>query len=162
MLPEDADKGMTVFLRDTDSTLILMDYAIVGYFKSAITALKSENGIAQVKSKVGTYLFVEPRAIPIYQEGDPVVEPDDVLERPLRAETMKGPRVSLAASELVKDPWEITITVRLLENEGTAKSKRLTFDAVEDALDYGALKGLGQWRNGGYGRFTWERVDEKR
>lgn len=32
-------------------------------------------------------------------------------------------------------------------------------DAVVECLDYGALRGLSQWRNSGKGRFTWERID---
>lgn len=31
-------------------------------------------------------------------------------------------------------------------------------DAVREWLDYGALRGFGQWRNSGKGRFTWEEV----
>jgi hypothetical protein len=31
---------------------------------------------------------------------------------------------------------------------------------VEEWLDYGCLRGLGQWRNSGKGRFFWERIDE--
>ena len=30
-----------------------------------------------------------------------------------------------------------------------------------EALDYGAFKGLGQWRNGQNGRFMWEVVKEE-
>ena len=41
---------------------------------------------------------------------------------------------------------------------GKAKSKALTFDVIEEALDYGAFKGLGQWRNGQNGRFKWQRI----
>lgn len=31
-------------------------------------------------------------------------------------------------------------------------------DAVREWLDYGMLRGLGQWRNSGKGRFTWEEI----
>ena len=30
--------------------------------------------------------------------------------------------------------------------------------AVEEWLDYGAARGIGQWRNSGKGRFTWEEL----
>ena len=30
--------------------------------------------------------------------------------------------------------------------------------AVREWLDYGQLRGLGQWRNSGKGRFTWEEL----
>ena len=159
MLPDD-ERGVTVFLRRLgDDALSMMDYVLVGYLKSACKSLSAQNGIQQAESKVGTYVFVEPRTIPILRNGEPVIEEDSVLERPLRAQTMQGPRVALASSEQVDDPWTLEFSIRLLINEGTAKSKPVTWEAIEDALDYGRLKGLGQWRNGGYGRFTWERVD---
>ena len=71
--------------------------------------------------------------------------------------TAQGPRVTLAGSEFVKD-WMVEIEVSLLENKETAKGKAITWAVVEDALDYGRLSGLGQWRNGGFGRFTWEQI----
>jgi hypothetical protein len=33
-------------------------------------------------------------------------------------------------------------------------------DTVMEWLDFGELNGLGQWRNGSYGRFTYEIIDE--
>lgn len=77
-----------------------------------------------------------------------------------RLADLLGERVTLAASELVEDPWEITIEMTLIPNNGTAKSESLTWDAIEAALDYGAFHGLGQWRNADYGRFMWEQVEE--
>jgi hypothetical protein len=29
---------------------------------------------------------------------------------------------------------------------------------VREWLDYGRLRGIGQWRNSGRGRFTWEEI----
>lgn len=161
LIPADTanERGLTVFMRrEGDGALCVMDYTLVGFFKGACKALSAENGIKQSDSKIGTYLFVEPRVIPIMRDCQPVYETAGVLERPLRAQTMQGPRVTLTASEQVDAPWEMEIVVKLIANEGTGKSKPVTWDAVEGALDYGALKGLGQWRNGGWGRFTWERM----
>lgn len=33
--------------------------------------------------------------------------------------------------------------------------------AVAEWFDYGALRGLGQWRNSGKGRYLWDWLDEK-
>ena len=33
-------------------------------------------------------------------------------------------------------------------------------DMVRECLDYGAMRGLGQWRNSGKGRFVWDLLDE--
>ena len=155
-------RGLTVFLRDDeDGKLILLDYMQRGYFKGTLEAIVAQTGIKQVRSKVDRYLFVGPRRIPILRDGEPIYEEDDQIERPLRAETMRGPRVSLAASEAIDAGWTVEFTVTLLPNPETKASKALTWDAVEMALDYGKFQGLGQWRTGGNGRFTWERIDDE-
>jgi hypothetical protein len=79
-------------------------------------------------------------------------KPDGRLERPLRANTPQGPRVSLVSSDYVDAGVEFEITITLLPH------KELKWKIVEQLLDYGKLKGLGQWRNGGWGRFEWEKV----
>jgi hypothetical protein len=48
------------------------------------------------------WLFVSPRLIPILRNGEPIKEADGVFQRPLRAETMRGPRVTLACSEKIE------------------------------------------------------------
>ena len=64
--------------------------------------------------------------------------------------TMQGERVCLASSEQIMDPWQITFSVSLLPNNGSKVSSNITFDDIELALDYGELRGIGQFRNGGY------------
>lgn len=158
LLPEGLDeKGLTVFLRDPKTgALALMDYVIKGYFKEALKVC--DNGIKSVASKVDNYMFVEPRMLPVQKKDVLIKNPDVVFERALRAMTMQGPRTALAASECVYAPWEIEFTVTLLANSATKMSKALSFDAIEQALTYGRFKGLGQWRNGGYGKFVCERI----
>ena len=117
--------------------------------------------VAQERAKVDKFLFVAPRRIPLRRNGAYITDEDDQLERPLRASTAKGERVALAASEMVEDPWSLAFEVTLLPNNATAKSRALTWDVVEMALDYGRYCGLGQWRNGGYGRFVWKRIEDK-
>ena len=155
------EKGLTVFYRDRQDQLCMMGYQIKGFFKGALLALKAQCKIAAPKSKIDNLVFVEPRYIPIKRDGKPLRDEDDILERPLRAQTAQGERVSLAASELIEDPWQITIEVTMLPNAGTAKSEALSWDVIETALDYGVYHGLGQWRNADWGRFTWERLDEE-
>ena len=158
-LPENIEeKGLTVFLRD-DGALCLSDYVMKGFLKEALNALKAQLGIVAPASKVDNYVLITPAYLRFTKGGAPVTQPDEVFERPLRAMTMQGPRVSLTASETIDAGWELTFTVTLLENPSSPKSRALTFDLIEEAFDYGAFKGLGQWRNGQNGRFTWERVD---
>lgn len=156
----DDEKGLTVFLRhpQTEGPMVY-DYTIRGFFKDVINTLASQTGVLGAKSKVDKYLFVNPRHIPLMNTtGQRVQTTDGIYERSLRAMTAQGPRVTLAGSEYVKD-WMLEIEVSLLENKETAKGKPITWAVVEDALDYGRLSGLGQWRNGGFGRFTWKQID---
>ena len=155
------ERGLTVFLRnEEDDSLMMLNYMVRGFFKGSLEAMVAQTGVKQPRSKVDRYLMVGPRRIVIKRDGEPVYEEDDQLERPLRAETMQGPRVTLTASEQIDLPWEIDIEVMLLPNAETKLSKALTWENVEDALDYGAFQGLGQWRTGGNGCFTWERVKD--
>lgn len=154
-------RGLSVFARDPEKNdqVILLDYMVRGFFKSALAALQKQLGVKSYKSKVDKYLFVYPRRIPLLRNGMPIYEEDDEYERPLRADTPKGPRVGLQSSERIDTPWSIDIEIRLIANDKTAKSESLTWKAVETALDYGALSGLGQFRNASYGTFSWERMD---
>lgn len=101
------------------------------------------------KSVIDSTIFVFPRKIALQMpEGGKV----DVLERPLRAETMQGPRVALAKSETVPEGTKLVIKVKFLVD-----ATKKTF---EEWLDYGALRGIGQWRNGSFGRFCWKELPE--
>lgn len=155
------EKGLTVFTRNERDQLCLMGYQIKGFFKAALLALKGQIKISAPKSKIDTLVFVEPRYIPILRNGAPLRDEDDVLERPLRAQTMQGERVTLAASEQIDAPWSIEIEISMMPSNGTKLSEALTWDVIETALDYGAYHGLGQWRNADYGRFIWQRLDEE-
>ena len=153
--------GVTVFARDKQDRICLMAHQIKGFFKEALKAVSSQAGIAAVKGKVDTLLFVEPRFIPITRDGAPLREEDEMLERPLRAETRQGPRTALQSSEMLNDPWEVELEMTLVPNKGSGKSNALTWAEVELALQYGAYHGLGQWRNAGYGSFRFERVEDE-
>lgn len=145
-VPEGEESGYTGFFTKEDG-IYLMDYHIKGFLKEAGNILKDSLGLKNLKNKIDNYLFVFPREIRLKDK------PDGVLERPLRAMTMQGPRVSLAKSDYVNGNLSFKIKIMVLAH------KEITQDLVEKLFNYGALKGLGQWRNGSYGRFTWERVE---
>ena len=168
--PDYADletKGLTVFQLDPKSgALTLNARHIRGFFKETIRNLQEELGILMAASKVDRYLFADPRLI-ILQRPDkdgvlqPIMEDDGRYERPLRITNRGGiDETTITASEQVYDPWVIDVELTLFPNKGTTRSKALTWDAVETALDYGRFNGLGQFRTGGYGRFTWERLND--
>lgn len=159
-LPADqlALRQMTVFHRDTDNQPILFDYQIKGFLKEAIGILcelpdyadikfgKSKLSKYTFKRLVDNYIFVSPRKLRL-SEGTGAN-----CVRPLKAETPKGERVSLATSETVPAGATFECEIKSLVG-GTAID-----DLIRDALNYGQLKGLGCWRNSGKGRFEWEKI----
>ncbi|HPE06283.1 MAG TPA: hypothetical protein PLW50_01025 [Smithellaceae bacterium] len=72
---------------------------------------------------------------------------DGVLERPIRAQTMQGPRVSLIRSDAILQGKELGFTLNLIPH------KELNKDLLKELLEYGMFNGLGQWRSGSYGQF---------
>ncbi len=147
------EKGKTVFPRLDDGTPFVYDYQIKGFFKDACGMLarvpgKKSAGIKAYKKIIDGLIFVEPRTIPFLNYG----EIKD-CQRPLRAQTAQGERVSLANSEEIGAGAQLEFEVICLDE----KHEKL----VEEWLDYGKLRGLGQWRNSGKGRFVWERLDER-
>ena len=162
-VPEEVEsRGWTGFYEDSDGHPILMDYQFKGFLKNAANILKgvvgtktvkvknpkegesptkTEKGVANLKSHLENTVFVFPRYI---QLADKV---DDVLERPLRAMTMQGPRVSVMRSDMINPGREYMFELRVLE--GSVVTEKV----LRDILSYGELTGLLQWRNGGYGRF---------
>ena len=82
--------------------------------------------------------------------------PDGELERPLRAMTAKGERVTVMRSDYVDAGTEIEFGLKCIKN-----SKGLDLDVLNLCLQFGEYIGLGQWRgSGGYGSFTLESFDE--
>lgn len=156
-IEENLDKGTTVFYRN-ENGLIMKGYQVKGFLKAAAKALKDQLNLKNYLSKVDTFVFVVEKNIPIMRDGKQLTEPDGYLERPQRCETAQGPRVSLAKSEEINAPWYIDVTIRVIENEKTAKSSSIDMDMVEDFLDYGEMSGLLQWRNAGHGTFTYKEL----
>lgn len=139
---EREESGWTTFLRDKERGLYVYDYYVKGFFKNAANVLKSDLKIKNLRSKVSDLLFVTPRKIYLNCK-----EPDFILERPLRAQTAQGPRITLAKSDAIKAGKIIEFDVILLTAKGELKP-----DIIEKLLEYGKLQGFGQFRNGGYGR----------
>jgi len=157
----DGDQKSTVFPRTPDGIPCFWDYQIRGFFKDSCAALArlgntDENGkkipltksgkLKAFKKIIDGNIFVSPRQIPINFDGD-----ISWCERPLRADTPQGPRVALARSEQIPVGATLTFQVLLLEDSH--------LDVLKEWLNYGHLRGLGQWRNSGMGRFKHEIVD---
>lgn len=145
-----SDKAMTVFPR-VDGKPVFYDYQIKGFFKDTCGGLRkvkdsSSSKIKAYKKEIDKLIFPEPRTIPILFDGE-IKE----CQRPLRAQTAQGERVSLAMSEEIPAGATCEFTVVCLCDDH--------IDVVRDWLDYGRFSGIGQWRNSGKGRFRWEEIE---
>lgn len=142
------DKAMTVFPKENGKPFFY-DYQIKGFFKDACSALSrvpdtKSNKLKAYKKVIDGLVFPKPRKITVqFPNGDTLGN----CQRPLRAQTAQGERVALANSETIPAGSKIEFDI-LLMDDGHEK-------LVNEWLDYGQLKGLGQWRNSGKGRFEW-------
>lgn len=157
-----ADKGMTVFPRNENDEPVLYDYQVKGFFKDSCGMLgriggKTETGkkkavnesgkLTAYKKVIDGLIFVEPRMIPIHLSGE-MTE----CQRPLRAQTAQGERVSLANSEEIPAGSWCEFDIVLFDE---AHEK-----VVIEWLNYGRMRGIGQWRNSGHGKFKYDLYDE--
>jgi len=144
------EKGWTGFHNFPDGSPLIYDYAIKGFFKDACSSLKKVEGshsakLTAFKKVIDGLVFIEPRQIPL-------VLPDGsslgILERPLRAQTAQGERITLARSDTCPVGTMMDFTILVLGGVSEA--------LLMEWLDYGKWKGLGQWRNAAWGRFSYE------
>ena len=146
---KEIQKGTTIFHRNTDDQPVIYDYQIKGFFKDACGMLRRVVGtrskaLKAYKKEIDGLVFVTPRrALLVLPEGGVM----DFNTRPLRAQTAQGERVSLARSEQAPIGTTVEFEVSCLRDG--------LLPLVEEWLDYGKLRGLGQWRNASYGRFTY-------
>lgn len=164
---QDAEElGWTTFMKDeATGGLYFMDYTMKGFFKDTVQTLMSimeEEGkkasvpkIPAYKSWINRLAFPMPRKLFIHKpDGTVYTEPDGVLERPLKAMTMQGPRVSLAKSDLIRAGAYVDFKMTILPND-----KKITQELFQQCLSHGELSGFAQFRaSGGYGRFTWMKL----
>lgn len=152
------EKMTTIFAKDDEGRPILWNYQVKGFFKEACAMLQRMKGeeCARESLKLKAYKKVIDGTIePVGSDGIsrkiPLIMPEgaeiDILQRPLRASTAQGERIALASSEMLPEGTTATLTI-LTPNIYEA--------AVMEWLAYGRMHGMNQWRNAGYGRFTFE------
>ena len=144
------EKNMTVFPRTEDGVPFLYDYQIKGFFKDSCGGLRKASGTASSKIKaykkdIDRLIFPAPRRIPFENYGE-----IGRCQRPKRTSSPQGEFSSLAISEEIAPGATLTFTISMFSADYEA--------AVREWLDYGRFSGLGQWRNSGKGRFTWEEL----
>ena len=145
------EKSMTIFPKE-DGKPFLWDYQIKGFFKDSCGMMRKVSG--SVSSKIKAYkkeidglIFIKERKIPFRYDGE-----IGICQRPLRAQTAQGERIALSSSETIPAGATIEFEIECLVD--------FDMDAVIEWLDYGKLRGIGQWRNSGKGKFVWKSIDE--
>lgn len=146
-------KGRTVFPRLADGTPFLWDYQIKGFLKEAASFMRKLPGtecskVKAYKKEIDGLIFVHPRRIPIRFPS----ELEDDCQRPLRAQTPQGERISIADSVTVPAGSTMECEIVCLVDSDAA--------LVDECMSYGYEHGLGQWRNSGKGRFSCEEIEE--
>ena len=147
-VPEVDERGWTGFHGD-DHGLFVYDYQIKGFLKEAALSTREIHNVKNPVVKVERWVFVSPRRVYFLDGNSKVKEPHGVLERPLRAMTQLGPRVSLVRSDYLEAGVRLEFDLHIL-------SEQITTKMLEAIFDYGKWQGIGQWRGGGYGRFHYK------
>lgn len=148
------EKGVTGFHRLAEGQPAFYNYVIPGFFKEACSALRRIPDTLSAKVKahrqiIDTLIFVGPRQIPLTPPPGWSGEME-LFSRPLRAQTAQGERVAIAVSEMLPAGTTAEFQIEILGG--------VSSETVREWLDYGQRRGIGQWRNGSYGTFTWEIV----
>jgi hypothetical protein len=160
-LSDELDKGTTGFYRGVDGRPIFKSYQCKGFLKECADALNGiKVGNAELKAlrnKIEKAVFVSPIDLPIQNVTyHPTADNDKalpVLERPLRCMTMRGPRTSLARSEMINEAAWFTCNIQVVE----LPKINITEQLLRDILDYGTLNGFSAWRGSGvYGKIKYE------
>jgi hypothetical protein len=162
---EVTEKASTVFHKD-DKGLFLWDYQWRGHFKEVIGHLCELGEFSKLskwtyKRACDGAIFVSARRIYLMRDGQHIKQPDGTLQRPLRATTLQGDRVALARSEYCKAGTQCEFEVSIFESaDKKSPWYEINLDLIKSCMDLGVMKGTGQWRSGGYGRYTYEVIDE--
>lgn len=158
------ERGITVFFREDDKVAI-GDHMIYGFMKAAAEAisrtLPTKKGVmlhsaAYTESIINQHVRCQEEFLTY--DRDILRKSDGSINhkvRSIRVVTAQGPRVSIIKSEQI--PAGASVTFRLNVLDGSP----LTEEILRKLFDYGEICGLGQWRNAGYGTFTYTMKEVK-
>jgi hypothetical protein len=151
MLENKREAGTSTFFYQ-DGKPLIKNYQIKGFFKAACQAMRQADDskskeLKAYRSKIDCLIFVEPKLIFLnLPEGTGVT----MCQRPLRADTPQGPRVTLKSSESVPAGTWFEFEVTTLRAD--------LIPLIMEWLAYGEFSSLGEWRNSGCGRTKYEIV----
>lgn len=153
------ERGVTVFFRDSKGMPCIGDHMIYGFMKAASdaickTAAKAKGTVLQSNAYTASIINQHVRAETPFISFDQDISRNadkspNYLVRSIRVVTAQGPRVSIVKSEQMPAGTKLVFDLNVFPNSP------LTEDHLKQIFDYGQWSGLGQWRNAGYGMFTY-------
>lgn len=165
--PLDRYSGTVPFDKETAVyTPFIWNYQLRGMFKDSCGLLAKAKygesaGMSAFKKRIDGNIMVYPRRVALqlpesYLDNDYQEVPCDpknlrIVQRPLRASTPQGERVSIASSEEVPAGTRLKFVIEYLNPDDR--------DAIIEWLNYGSIHGIGAWRNSGRGTFRWRELN---
>lgn len=167
-LPELEMSGTTVFFRDDLGNVALGDHMIYGHLKAAAEAIgrtlpmkrgEPLNSIGFTQELINQHVRAYQGELSNSMISTGQKWGGGELQRSLRAKTAQGDRIALAKSETMDAGTEIKFQLKVFPGSPLLLIKEVhgeTKSVIEHLLSYGEWVGLGQWRNAGFGMFTYE------
>lgn len=154
-------RGTTVFFWNKKlQRPMIGDHMIYGFLKAATEAigrtLPRKHGtvlhsVAYTQSLINQHVRIDDQFLVF--DNDLKRNKDGstfYFQRSLRAQTAQGPRVSLVKSEVVEAGARLDFTLVVADNSP------ITEEVLHELFSYGRMTGLGQWRNAGWGMFSYQ------
>ena len=156
-ISDEIEKKTNGFLINDDDQPYILNYVIKGFFKSAcmnirrITGKKyKSHGVSMYQKKIKHLINIYPREIVVHlPEGIEL----DTYQRPCRANTPQGERISLKSSEMAPEGSTIEFEIEMFDES--------LEPAIREWLDYGLYCGLGEMRGNSFGSFEWADITDK-
>lgn len=155
--------GTTIFFWNKEKDRpMLGDHMVLGFLKASGEALsrcvkkgEKRRGIVMESSAYTSSLINQHvRCVDQFITVDSDVQRNEdgttyYHQRSLRVKTAKGDRTALAKSEVIPAGAKIEFTLKVLSGS------EITEEVLTKLFAYGELSGLGQWRNAGFGQFSY-------
>jgi hypothetical protein len=155
------NKKVKVFLRNQEGALCWSHHQIKGHLKEIVQYRLAETWLRNAISRfvdifpygwdIEKGISPEGDLIPILRSGEPIIQPDSILSRPLASWVGTQRIVTISSSELINPPAELKFRVVIWDIE--KKDKIPTPEHIQKILSYGVQWGHSGWRTARYGRY---------
>ncbi len=144
------EAAITTTFKVKDGVLVYEARGVKSHIKDCANVLKEQLGVKGLKAKVADRLQVEPQFIKLHKDGKELTAPDGREIRPITTMTRQGPITAVKIVNYLMQP-EMEFTLLVLDDGLVTK------ELLETLMTYGGrIKGLGQDRNLGWGRYRFE------